>query len=66
MLAAQPICATPSCVRLATIDDHRIPWTQRGSMTEAEWDAPANHQGLCKPCHDEKTAAEARQGRSRT
>lgn len=42
------------------VDDHIVPWTQRGDMTYAEWDAPANHQVLCKLHHDQKTHAESR------
>lgn len=52
MLAEQPMCAT-GCGRLARIDDHVVPIGDGGAVHD-----PANHQGLCGPCHDEKTAAE--------
>lgn len=57
---AHPLCQWPGCSALATQDDHIVPWSQRGDMTYAEWDAAANHQVLCKPHHDKKTHAESR------
>lgn len=53
MFAGHPLCAT-GCGRLARIDDHIVPVADGGDLHE-----PANHQGLCGPCHDEKTAREA-------
>lgn len=54
----------PLCVRClaqgevtpATVTDHVRPWRGDGRLF---WD-PANHQSLCKPCHDRKTAREDR------
>lgn len=47
-------CASPS-----TIADHIVPKAEGGS------DQETNGQGLCAPCHDEKTRAEAARGRAR-
>jgi len=60
-LARHPLCA--SCraqerVAPATVIDHRTP--HRGDP-ERFWNE-ANWQGLCKPCHDAKTAREGRWG----
>lgn len=56
-LAEHPLCA--QCERdgkltPATVVDHIVP--HRGDYS-LFWD-PGNHQPLCKPCHDRKTAAE--------
>jgi 5-methylcytosine-specific restriction protein A len=51
-LAQYPLCVR--CSGLAEVTDHIKP--HRGDY-EAFWD-PANHQSLCKPCHDRKTARE--------
>lgn len=59
MLRDSPLCAT-GCGRLATIDDHVIPLAEGGDL-----DDPDNHQGLCEPCHGEKTKAEAARARRR-
>ena len=61
-LARHPLCA--SCqpqARLApaTVVDHVVP--HRGDPV-LFWNE-ANWQGLCKPCHDAKTAREGRWGR---
>jgi len=58
-LAAHPLCVLclkkkPEVVREATVVDHIIP--HRGDH-RLFWD-PANHQSLCKECHDIKTAKE--------
>lgn len=65
MLIEQPICAWPGCAALATQDDHIVGWSQRKAhgMTDEQWDHRDNHQGLCKPHHDEKTRLEAKAGR---
>lgn len=54
-LLEHPVCV--SCLRdgvvtSATVTDHVQPW--RGDVRKF-WD-PANHQSLCKACHDHKTA----------
>ena len=56
-LASNPLCV--ECARhgllvQATVVDHITP--HKGDQT-LFWD-PANHQALCKPCHDIKTAKE--------
>ena len=57
-LKRDPICQT--CRRaLATTVDHITPLAEGGNM----W-ADANHQSLCKPCHDAKSDAERRAGSS--
>lgn len=43
------------CGRLGTVVDHIVPLADGGS------DDPDNKQTLCTPCHDEKTAREAKQ-----
>ena len=63
MLSTNPVCNIQGCNEPATQDDHIVPWSQRGTMTDAEWDAPANHQGLCLDHHNAKTATEAQAGR---
>jgi len=71
MLAANPMCArrgdewwwpgpSTACTNLATEDDHIVSIAQGGDL-----DDPANHQGLCHPCHLEKAKAEAALGRGR-
>jgi 5-methylcytosine-specific restriction enzyme A len=60
-LARHPLCAACRAkgrVVPATVVDHLVP--HRGNP-ERFWNE-ANWQGLCKPCHDRKTA---RQGRWR-
>jgi 5-methylcytosine-specific restriction enzyme A len=56
-LAANPFCADPyrrhpAVRQVATVCDHKEP--HRGNQ-ELFWDR-RNHQPLCKPCHDYKTA----------
>lgn len=46
------ICGTRDIVTAATIVDHIVPLSQGGS------DERSNKQGLCEPCHDEKSKAE--------
>lgn len=52
-LACNPICAR--CGGLAEVVDHIVP--HRGDY-ESFWNAGGNWQGLCKRCHDRKTATE--------
>ena len=58
MLAEQPMCAT-GCGRLAAVDDHIRAIAEGGDLHD-----PANRQGLCLVCTDEKTQAEAARGRA--
>jgi len=54
-LAAHPLCVeclNHDRVTAATVVDHIKP--HRGDQ-KLFWD-PKNHQSLCKPCHDSKTA----------
>jgi 5-methylcytosine-specific restriction protein A len=56
-LQAHPVCVRcgeAGRVEAATVVDHITP--HRGDY-RLMWD-PANHQALCKPCHDRKTATE--------
>jgi 5-methylcytosine-specific restriction protein A len=57
-IANRKWCADPEKVHLipvlAEVVDHIIP--HRGDYT-LFWDC-SNHQALCKPCHDRKTARE--------
>lgn len=58
-LKANPLCAeciTKGQVTAATVVDHITP--HRGDQV-LFWDT-ANHQPLCKRCHDQKTALETR------
>jgi 5-methylcytosine-specific restriction protein A len=60
-LARHPLCASCQADRRlvpATVDDHIVP--HRGDPV-LFWDE-RNWQGLCKPCHDAKTAREGRWG----
>ena len=60
-LARHPLCVPCQAagrVVSATVVDHVVP--HRGSAV-LFWDE-ANWQGLCKPCHDAKTAREGRWG----
>jgi 5-methylcytosine-specific restriction protein A len=58
-LSVNPICE--HChQRPATVVDHIIPLAEGGD----EW-AWENKSSLCKPCHDAKTAKEARRGKTR-
>lgn len=63
-LLREPFCR--SCARLgyrvrATVVDHVQPF--RGSW--ALFIDPANHQSLCKRCHDQKTAREENERRKK-
>jgi len=56
-LAEHPLCErckTNGRYTAATVTDHKLP--HRG-IPDLFWD-PTNHQSLCKPCHDTKTARE--------
>jgi 5-methylcytosine-specific restriction enzyme A len=60
-LVQHPLCAAcwaQGRVVRATVVDHRTP--HRGDP-ERFWNE-TNWQGLCKPCHDTKTAREGRWG----
>lgn len=62
LFAREPLCA--ECTRQgrvtpATQRDHIIP------LAEGGVDDETNEQGLCEPCHDEKSAREAVRGRRR-
>lgn len=48
------VCMSANRVTPATVVDHKIP--HKGNQ-QLFWDA-TNHQALCKPCHDRKTATE--------
>lgn len=57
VLCANPLCvccAAKGIIRAAVEVDHRIPLHLGGP------DSEDNLQGLCKDCHDEKSAQEAR------
>lgn len=59
VLQANPLCVMCEdkglCVA-ATVVDHRIPINQGGAVYDQ-----SNLQGLCKPCHDIKSAQEGGQ-----
>jgi 5-methylcytosine-specific restriction protein A len=60
-LARHPLCGPCQAagrLKLATVVDHIVP--HRGDPG-LFWDED-NWQGLCKPCHDAKTAREGRWG----
>ena len=48
------LCLAQNRTAAATVVDHKTP--HRGDDT-LFWD-PKNHQAICKPCHDHKTATE--------
>jgi len=53
-LKRHPLCVNfEECHNPATVVDHIKPVNQGGDF----WD-PENHQPMCKPCHDRKTAKE--------
>lgn len=59
LFALRPLCTlclASGRTTLATERDHIIPLAEGGR------EAPDNEQGLCKPCHDIKTAAESARG----
>lgn len=51
-LHTHPVCSR--CEEAAIVVDHIVP--HRGDV-DLFWDEE-NHQPLCKPCHDKKTATE--------
>lgn len=58
VLREEPLCricleADPQRITPSTIADHRIPKAQGGT------DDRENYQGVCDPCHKEKTARES-------
>ena len=56
VFTADPLCAL--CRNAAAvIVDHKVPLAEGGE------DEPHNRQGLCDPCHDAKSKAEAMRGR---
>jgi 5-methylcytosine-specific restriction protein A len=60
-LAQHPLCAACEAqgrVVPATVVDHRVPHRGDPVLFREE----SNWQGLCKPCHDAKTAREGRWG----
>lgn len=62
LFARCPLCAEcerQGRVTVATLRDHIIPLAEGGT------DADDNIQGLCSPCHEAKTQAEAARGRQR-
>jgi len=55
LFLAQPLCVLCQAqgrVTLATQRDHIVPLSEGGQ------DAADNTQGLCEPCHEEKSLAE--------
>lgn len=50
-------CTASGCSRASTEDDHKVNLATGGT------DHPANHRGICTPCHKVKTAHEAAVGR---
>ena len=56
ILQRDPVCP---CGRPSTQADHIVPVAEGGSDDES------NGQGLCRSCHDTKTAAEAARARAR-
>jgi len=51
-LQRHPLCVHyDDCHNVATVVDHIKPVSKGGDF----WD-PDNHQPMCKPCHDQKTA----------
>lgn len=53
------LCLAQERYRPTSIADHIIPKAEKGT------DERINYQGLCKPCHRSKTAAEAARGARR-
>lgn len=60
-LRVNPICEWPGCRHPATQVDHIIPNAEDPSK-RYEW---ANLQSLCDPHHAQKTAVDARRGKTR-
>src|SRR4030042_234810 len=61
-LRRHPICATQGCNAAASIVDHIIPVSGAGDPLFYD---PVNHQPLCRPCHDRKTASDKAEGLTR-
>lgn len=63
VLREEPLCRACQAagrVSATTIADHIVPKTDGGT------DERSNYQGLCRPCHDAKTAEEAARAQGRT
>lgn len=63
ILAEEPLCRLcleQGRTEASTRVDHIVPLSQGGS------DDRGNKQGLCKACHDAKTAAESAEGSRRS
>lgn len=54
------LCLAKGISRASDVVDHIRPLAWGGSDTRT------NKQGLCRPCHDEKSAAERAEARART
>lgn len=69
ILRAHPTCqlALPGCTGTSTIADHITGHADATAMgwTQDEIDDPANGQGVCPHCHNQKTQAEQARGRAR-
>lgn len=62
VLAEEPLCRAcdaKGVVSATTIADHIVPKAEGGT------DDRSNYQGLCRPCHVAKTAAESGRARRR-
>ncbi len=62
LFTREPLCA--ECLR----QGRAVPATQRDHikpLAEGGIDDETNEQGLCRPCHDVKSAAEAQRGRKK-
>lgn len=62
VLREEPLCSPcrkAGRVVAATIADHIKPLAEGGTGDRE------NYQGICKPCHDQKTASEAKRARDR-
>ena len=54
------LCLEAGVYRVATQRDHKVPLAEGGPDDET------NEQGLCDPCHEAKSLAEALRGRRRS
>lgn len=62
ILREEPLCRPchkRGRITPAIIAEHIVPLAEGGT------NARENYQGICKPCHDEKTAAESLRARAR-
>lgn len=62
VLQEEPLCRPckdQGRISQAVIADHIIPLSEDGTGDRE------NYQGICKPCHDEKTAIEAKRAKAR-